>query len=83
MITEYIKAALHQAQYELMKNGRYFGSMPACPGCWADGATLEATRDERASVLESWLLIKISYRDELAVIGGIDLNTKLEYAEVD
>ncbi len=83
MITEYISAALHEAQYELMENGRYFASAPSCPGLWAEGATLEGCRDELVSVLESWLLIKIRFGDELAIIGGVDLNLKLEYAEAD
>jgi len=83
MITDYLKAALHQAEYELMENGRFFGSIPSCKGCWGEGPTLEAARDELASTLEDWLMIKIRFGDELPVVGGIDLNPQPAYAEAD
>ncbi len=52
MLTEYIEAALHQARYELMEDGRFFADIPPCEGLWADGDTLEATREQLRSVLE-------------------------------
>ncbi len=83
MITDYINAALHQAEYELMENGRFFGSIPACQGCWGEGPTLEAARDELASALQDWLMVKIRFGDELPIVGGIDLNPQPVYAEAN
>jgi predicted RNase H-like HicB family nuclease len=57
MLTQYIQRAMRQARYELMENGRYFGRIPKCKGAWAEGATLEACREELQSVLEDWLLL--------------------------
>lgn len=81
MITSYITAAMHEAQYELMEDGRFFGSIPSCKGCWADGDTLESCRDELASVLEDWLLLGIQMGHRIPVLAGIDLNPQPVNAE--
>ena len=87
MLTDYIQAAMREAHYELMENGRFFGSIPKCKGAWADGTTLEETRAELQSVLESWLLLGFKLAHKLPVIAGINLNLKLkpmrEYAKAD
>jgi len=83
MLTKYIQAAMHEAQYEIMEDGRFFGSIPSLQGCWADGDTLEACRDELESVLDDWMALKLRFGDSMPVVGGIDLNYKPEsaYAE--
>ena len=81
MLTQYINAAMHEAHYELMENGRYFATIPACKGLWAEGPTLEASRDELASTLESWILVGLQFGDSLPVIAGIDINPQPAYAE--
>jgi predicted RNase H-like HicB family nuclease len=81
MITQYIKAAMHEAHYELIENGRFFGSIPAMQGCWGEGGTLEECRDELESTLEDWILLKVRFGDEMPVVGGIDINPQPAYAE--
>lgn len=81
MLTQYIQAAMRRAHYELMENGRFFGSIPVCAGAWAEGDTLESCRDELQSVLEDWILIKARFGDTFPVIDGVDINPKPEYAE--
>lgn len=81
MITEYIQAAMQEAQFELMENGRYFATIPSCQGVWAEGATIEECTRELPSVLESWLLLGLQMGHELPVMGGIDLNPQPIYAE--
>ncbi len=83
MLTDYIRAALREAQYELMENGRYFASIPSCRGAWGEGATIEEAREELASTLESWILVKLRFQDTMPVIGGIDINPQPVYAEAD
>ncbi len=83
MITQYIAAAMKQAQFELMENGRYFATIPACKGCWAEGATIEECRTELPDALESWLLIGLQFQHPLPVVDGIDLNPQPAYAEAD
>ena len=83
MITQYIAAAMKQAQFELMENARYFATIPACRGCWVEGATIEECRAELPEALESWLLIGLQFKHPLPVIDGIDLNPQPAYAEAD
>ena len=82
MLTDYIRRALRLAHYEIMENGRFFGSIPPCPGAWGEGATLEECREELAEALESWLIVGLRHGDQLPVIEGIDLNLR-EHAEAD
>lgn len=83
MLISYIKAALRHAQFELMEDGRWFATIPPCPGLWADGDTQEKCREALESVLEDWILIKVRHGDTLPVIDGVDLNPRPLYAEAD
>jgi predicted RNase H-like HicB family nuclease len=74
MLTEYIDHAMRRAHYELMENGRFFGTIPKCKGLWAEGKTLEKCREELQSVLEDWLLLGLQLGHNLPVIDGINLN---------
>ena len=76
MISAYIQGALRRAHYELMENGRFFGSIPECQGCWAEGATLEECREELQATLEDWLLLGLQMGHILPVIDGLDLNRR-------
>jgi predicted RNase H-like HicB family nuclease len=81
MITQYIAAAMKQAEFEQMENGRYFATIPACKGCWVEGASVEECRAELPETLESWLLLGLQLRHTLPVVDGIDLNPQPAYAE--
>ncbi|MEA3210940.1 MAG: hypothetical protein QOE70_3997 [Chthoniobacter sp.] len=85
MLTEYIQAAMREAHYELMENGRFFGSIPSCQGAWGEGATLEECREDLRGALESWIVVGLRFAHQLAVLAGIDLNGRPEpeYAEAD
>ncbi len=74
MLTKYIECAMRLAHYELMENGRFFGSIPKCRGAWAEARTLEDCRDELRGVLEDWVLLGLHLRHPLPVIAGINLN---------
>ena len=52
MLTEYIQNAMRLAHYELMENGRFFGTIPGCKGLYAEGKTLEQCREELQSTLK-------------------------------
>ena len=55
MLTSYIRAAMHQARYEIVEDdGSFYGEIPAIRGIWANAQTLEACREELESVLEGW-----------------------------
>ena len=74
MLTKYIECAMRRAHYELMENGRFFGSIPKCKGAWAEGRTLEDCREELRDVLEDWVLLGLQLGHPLPVIAGINLN---------
>jgi predicted RNase H-like HicB family nuclease len=46
MLTDYIRAALNQAHYEILDDGTFYGEIPGLPGVLANAVTLEACRDE-------------------------------------
>jgi predicted RNase H-like HicB family nuclease len=83
MLTEYIQAAMREAQYELMENGEFFGSIPSCPGAWGAARTLEAAREELRETLEDWLVIKLRFGDPIPAVGGVSLEPEPAYAEAD
>jgi predicted RNase H-like HicB family nuclease len=74
MLSEYIRAAMRQAKYELLENGRYYGSIHLCRGCWAEAETLEDCREELQTTLEDWLLLGLQLGHPLPVVDGINLN---------
>ena len=81
MLTDYIEAALRQAKYELMENGKFFARVPSCRGVWAEGDTLEECREELQSTLEDWLLLGLQLGHKLPVLNGINLNRKASTRE--
>ena len=76
VLTEYIQAGLQRAQYELMENGRYYGSIPQCEGVWGEAATLEGCREDLRGALESWISGGLRHGDPLPMLDGIDLNAR-------
>ena len=77
MLTNYIRAALHHAKYEILSDdGTFYGEIPQCNGVWANAATLEECREELAEVLEEWILFRIYKNLPLPVIDGIELTIK-------
>ena len=83
MLIHYIQAAMRHAEFEQMEDGRYFGTIPPCPGLWADGDTTETCREELQSVLEDWLIIKFRHGDFIPIIEDVDINPQPEYAKTD
>ena len=77
MLTEYLRAALHRARYEILADdGSYYGEVPGFDGVYANAATLEQCRDELAEVLEDWILVRVSRRLTLPEIDGMALAVK-------
>lgn len=77
MLTNYIRAALHQAQYEILSDdGTFYGEIPNFDGIYANANTLEACREELAEVLEEWILFRVSKNLPLPVVDGIELVIK-------
>lgn len=74
MLTEYIRAALRHARYELLSdNGTFYGEIPECNGVYANADTLEACREELREVLEEWILLRIHHHLSLPKIDEYNL----------
>lgn len=79
MLTDYIKAAMKRARYEILEdNGTFYGEVPQIEGAWGNAVTLEECRDDLESAVEDWLLISFQHRLPIPIIDGIDLNPKME-----
>ena len=77
MLTEYIKAAMRNAHYEILPDDNsYYGEIPGFDGVYANSKTLEDCRDELEEILEEWIFLKISRKLPLPVIDGVELAIK-------
>jgi predicted RNase H-like HicB family nuclease len=61
MLTNYLRAAMRRARYEILSEDRaFYGEIPGFEGVYANADTLEACREELEEVLEEWILFRIS-----------------------
>ncbi len=74
---------MEQAEYDVLDDGAFGGSIPSCVGVIAFGGTLRECDSELRSTLEDWILTGIMLRHTLPVVGGIDLNVELKRERVD
>lgn len=74
VLSDYLQAALDQAEYDKLSNGTFSGRIAACPGVVAFAATLKTCERELRSTLEDWLLLGLKLGHALPVMGDIDLN---------
>ena len=75
MLTDYIRAGMRKAHYEVLDDdGTFLGTIPGVQGVWANEDTLEACREELRSVFEDWILFSLQIGAELPLIDGMDLN---------
>ena len=75
MLTEYIRAAMRHAKYEILEDdGTFFGNITGFQGVWANAPTLEGCREELEEVLQDWILIRVSENLSLPIVNGIELN---------
>lgn len=56
MLTEYIRAAMQKAKYEILPDDKsFYGEIPGFKGVWTNTDTLEACREELKEVFEEWI----------------------------
>ena len=74
MLTEYIRAAMRRARYEVLEDDNtFYGEIPGFDGVWANAATLERAREELEEVLEGWIVSSLSGTLPLPAVDGISL----------
>ena len=77
MLTEYLRAAMKKARYEILPDDNtFYGEIPGFDGVYANADTLEGCRDELEEVLEEWIFYRISRNLSLPVVDGIELVIK-------
>jgi len=77
MLTEYIKAAMGHAKYEILQDdGTYYGEIPGFDGANANANTLEQCRLQLEEVLEEWILFRVYKNLSLPVVDGIELKVR-------
>ena len=77
MLTNYLRAAMRRARYEILSDDQtFYGEIPGFEGVYANADTLEACREELEEVLEEWVLFRISKNLLLPVVDGIELTIK-------
>ena len=78
MLTRYIQAAMRNAQYEMLDDKTFYGSISGFDGVWANEPTLEACRQELQDVLDDWILLGVSLNHDMPVVDRVEL----KYSEV-
>jgi predicted RNase H-like HicB family nuclease len=77
MLSQYIKAAMRQAKYEILSDdGSFYGEIPGFQGVWANAETLEDCRNELEEVLEEWIFLHLADNTPLPVVNGLELSVK-------
>ena len=77
MLTNYIRAAMHRARYEiLLDDGTFYGEIPGFEGVYANADTLETCREELEEVLEEWILFRVFRNLPLPIVNEIELAIK-------
>ena len=78
MLTEYVRAALRKATYEILSDGTFYGELPGFQGVYANAPTLEDCREEFREVLEGWIVFGLRRGHLLPVVCGIELTLREE-----
>mgnify|MGYP003524658122 CR=1 FL=1 len=73
MLTNYIRAALRQAHYEILEDRTYYGEIPGLPGVYANANTLEECRTQLREVLEGWMILGLRLGHQFPEVAGLRL----------
>ncbi len=70
MLTNYIRAALRQAHYEILEDRTYYGEIPGFQGVYANANTLEECRTQLREVLEGWMILGLRLGHRFPEVAG-------------
>ena len=71
MLTEYIRAAMRRARYEILSDdGTFYGGIPGFQGVYANAKTLEECHEQLQEVLEGWIILGLCLGHSLPVVDG-------------
>ena len=78
MLTDYIRAAMRQARYEILEDGTFYSEIPGFQGVYANSTTLEECREQLQEVLEGWIVLGLRLGHALPIVAGISLTVESE-----
>ncbi len=78
MLTEYLRAAMRTAKYEILNDGTFYGEIPGFQGVFANAESLELCREQLQEVLEGWIVLGLRMGHPLPVVNGINLTVNRE-----
>ena len=71
MFTEYVTAALEQAEYQIIDDLEpYYAQVPGLEGVCATGKTLEECRKEIIRAIEGWIVLGLMTGKPIPPIDG-------------
>jgi predicted RNase H-like HicB family nuclease len=73
MIFEYCQKAIEKAEYKKLDDGTWYAEVPGFKGVWANAETVEDCRKELISVLEEWIVLKLSDGDVVPEVDGLSV----------
>ena len=74
MLTEYLRAGMERAHYEIIEDDEpFYGEIQSIDGVWATGKTLEECREKLASALEDWVLFSVAQGYDIPPLGDIKI----------
>src|SRR5437879_3861584 len=77
MFTDYVKAAMKKAKYELMENGPFWGEIPGFQGVWGSADDLDSCRQDLQGALDGWLPLKLwDHDDDIPILGRLTIYPK-------
>lgn len=78
LLSDYIRAAMRRAQYEILSDGTFYGEIPGLQGVYANEPSLEGCRETLQEILEGWILLGLRLGHTLPEVDGISLSIKQE-----
>ena len=78
MFSEYIRAALMQAEYDTLEDDSYAATVPGLQGVIAVGDTLEECRMDLIEVIEEWIVARLQWGYPIPPIGGQIIASSME-----
>lgn len=73
MLSEYIAAAMDQAEFKTLEDGTVFGEIPEVRGVWSNADTIEEAREELREVLEGWIVLALYRNIPIPPVRGVEI----------
>jgi predicted RNase H-like HicB family nuclease len=78
VFSEYIQAALKQAEYDTLEDGSYMATVPGLQGVIAIGDTLGECCTDLIEVIEEWIVARLEYGYPVPPIGSHSISSSKE-----